>query len=100
MEYVSTLAYFSLSVSVILVMIGFYGIFRGRNIIRILLSSEIILNGSILTVFSASFFYPISSLTPVVLSLFSVGMALTEIVVGFAAIVLYYRTKNKLEVSG
>ncbi len=86
-----------ITLAVILTSIGLYGIFKSRNIIRILLSSEIILNSSILFVFSAGsalgFTY-----TPILFSIFVIGMALTEVIVAFAAIILYYRLRGKLEV--
>ncbi|BBD71822.1 NADH-quinone oxidoreductase subunit K [Sulfodiicoccus acidiphilus] len=94
----NTLSLMGITLAVVLTSVGLYGIFRSRNVIRILLSSEIILNSSILFLFSAA-----SALgrtyTPVLFSVFAIGMALTEVVVAFAAIILYYRLKGRLEVS-
>ncbi len=87
-----------LAVSVILASIGFYGIFNTKNIIRLLLSSEVVLNASILAVFSLTFFSG-NTYSSFLLSVFGIGMALTEVVVAFAAIILYYRVKNSLEVA-
>ncbi|AHC52353.1 NADH-ubiquinone oxidoreductase subunit 4L [Sulfolobus acidocaldarius SUSAZ] len=89
--------YIGLMVSVVLIGISVYGFLNSKNIVRIFLSSEILVNASILIVFS------VSSLTnqvylPIYFSLFAIGMALVEIVVAFAAIFLYYRNKGSLEV--
>ncbi|AEE94074.1 NADH-quinone oxidoreductase subunit NuoK [Acidianus hospitalis] len=88
---------FGVSLSITLIGIGIYGLINSRNIIRILLSSEIILNSTILLVFS------ISSLlgkvySPIIFSVFAISMALIEVVVAFASIILYYRNKGSLEV--
>lgn len=84
-------------ISGILIGIGFYGLSSTSNIIRVLLSSEIILNSSILFVFSFSSIVGMIY-KPIIFSLFAIGMALAEVIVAFAAIILYYRQKGRLEV--
>ncbi|QXJ33402.1 NADH-quinone oxidoreductase subunit NuoK [Saccharolobus shibatae] len=84
-------------ISGLLIGIGIYGLSSTSNIIRVLLSSEIILNASILFIFSYSSVVGMVY-KPVIFSLFAIGMALTEVVVAFAAVLLYYRQKDKLEV--
>jgi NADH dehydrogenase subunit K (EC 1.6.5.3) len=86
-----------LTVASILLAIGAYGLVNSKNMIRILLSSEIIVNASILMVFSASSLLNKVYL-PIFFSIFAIGMALIEVVVAFAAIFLYYRSKGSLEV--
>ncbi|AKA73640.1 NADH-quinone oxidoreductase subunit K [Saccharolobus solfataricus] len=86
-----------ITISGLLIGIGIYGLSSTSNIIRVLLSSEIILNSSILFVFSYSSMVGMVY-KPIVFSLFAIGMALTEVVVAFAAVILYYRQKDKLEV--
>lgn len=86
-----------LTVASILLAIGAYGLVNSKNIIRILLSSEIIVNASILMVFSASSLLNKVYL-PIFFSIFAIGMALIEVVVAFAAIFLYYKSKGSLEV--
>ena len=86
-----------LVIAIILLAIGAYGLLNSKNIIRVLLSSEIIVNASILMVFSASSILNRVYL-PIFFSIFAIGMALIEVVVAFAAIFLYYRTKGSLEV--
>jgi NADH-quinone oxidoreductase subunit K len=86
-----------LTVASILLAIGAYGLVNSKNIIRILLSSEIIVNASILMVFSASSLLNKVYL-PIFFSIFAIGMALIEVVVAFAAIFLYYRSRGSLEV--
>ncbi|ARM76331.1 NADH-quinone oxidoreductase subunit NuoK [Acidianus manzaensis] len=88
---------FGISLSIILIGIGIYGLLNSRNIIRILLSSEIILNSAILFVFSLSDLLGLVY-QPVIFSIFAIGMALIEVVVAFASIILYYRNNGSLEV--
>ncbi len=90
-------SYLGITLSIILVGIGVYGLTNSKNIIRILLSSEIILNASILFVFAVSSIIGRTYL-PIIFSIFAIGMALTEVIVAFAAIILYFRQKGSLEV--
>jgi NADH:ubiquinone oxidoreductase subunit K len=90
-------SYLGITLSIILVGIGVYGLTNSKNIIRILLSSEIILNASILFVFAVSSIVGRTYL-PIIFSIFAIGMALTEVIVAFAAIILYFRQKGSLEV--
>ncbi|NON61989.1 NADH-quinone oxidoreductase subunit K [Acidianus sp. RZ1] len=90
-------SYYGIALSIILIGAGTYGLLNSKNIIRILLSSEIILNSSILFVFSLSSLIG-KVYNPIIFSVFAIGMALTEVVVAFASIILYYRVKGSLEV--
>lgn len=87
----------ALVVATMLVAVGVYGLMNSKNVIRVLLSSEIILNASILLVFAVSSLAG-RSYTPLIFSVFAIGMALTEVVVAFASIILYYRQRGTLEV--
>jgi len=91
------LSYYGLVISVIIGSIGVYGLLNSKNVVRILLSSEIIFNAAILLVFSASSLISRTYL-PIIFSIFAVSMGLVEVVVAFAAIILYYRNKKSLEV--
>lgn len=91
------LSYYGLVIGLVIGSIGVYGLLNSKNIVRILLSSEIIFNAAILLVFSSSSILGKTYL-PVVFSIFAVSMGLVEVVVAFAAIILYYRNKNSLEV--
>lgn len=91
------LSYFGLAIGIIVGSIGVYGLLNSKNIVRILLSSEVVFNSAILLVFSASSLLGRVYL-PVVFSIFAVSMGLVEVVVAFAAIILYYRNKDSLEV--
>ncbi|BDC19698.1 NADH-quinone oxidoreductase subunit NuoK [Acidianus sp. HS-5] len=88
---------FGVSLSITLIGIGIYGLINSRNIIRILLSSEVILNSTILFVFSVSSLLG-KVYDPIIFSIFAISMALIEVVVAFASIILYYRNKGSLEV--
>ncbi|AEB94491.1 MULTISPECIES: NADH-quinone oxidoreductase subunit NuoK [Metallosphaera] len=87
----------ALVVATLLIAIGIYGLLNSKNVIRVLLSSEIILNAAILLIFSMSALVG-KSYTPLIFSVFAIGMALTEVVVAFASVILYYRQKGSLEV--
>ena len=91
------ISYYGLIIGAILVIIGIYGLLNSKNLVRILLSSEIIFNSAILLVFSG-FSLLGRVYTPIIFSIFAVSMALVEAVVAFAAIFLYYRNKKSLEV--
>jgi len=91
------ISYYGLVISVILGSIGVYGLLNSKNMVRILLSSEIIFNSAILLVFSSSSLLGRTYL-PIIFSIFAVSMGLVEVVVAFAVIILYYRNKNSLEV--
>ncbi|MEM0363687.1 MAG: NADH-quinone oxidoreductase subunit NuoK [Sulfolobaceae archaeon] len=86
-----------ISLSILLIGIGIYGLLNSRNIIRILLSSEIILNASILFLFSASLLIRLTY-DPIIFSIFAISAALTEVVVAVAVIILYFRNRGNLEV--
>ncbi len=86
-----------LSTAIVLVAIGLYGLMSSRNIIRTLLSSEILLNASILFVFALSYLRGLTY-QPVIYSVFAISMALIEVVVAFAAVILYFRSRGTLEV--
>ncbi len=88
---------FGVSLAIVLIGIGIYGLINSRNIIRILLSSEVILNSTILLVFSVSSLLG-KVYDPIIFSIFAISMALIEVVVAFASIILYYRNKGSLEV--
>lgn len=88
---------FGISLSIVLIGIGIYGILNSRNIIRILLASEIILNASILFVFSISNLIGLLY-DPIIFSIFAIGMALIEVIVAIASVILYYRNNGSLEV--
>lgn len=87
----------ALVVTTMLIAVGVYGLMNSRNVIRVLLASEIILNASILLIFAISSIAG-RSYTPLIFSVFAIGMALTEVVVAFASIILYYRQRGTLEV--
>jgi len=86
-----------ISLSILLIGIGIYGLLNSKNIIRILLSSEIILNASILFLFSAALLVGLTY-DPIIFSIFAISAALTEVVVAVAVIILYFRNKGNLEV--
>ncbi len=89
--------YIILSTSIILIAIGLYGLMSSKNVVRVLLSSEILLNASILFVFALAYLQGHTYL-PIIYSIFAISMALMEVVVAFAAVILYFRSKGTLEV--
>jgi|BEDMetMinimDraft_1075159.scaffolds.fasta_scaffold09168_1 NADH-quinone oxidoreductase subunit K len=75
--------------------IGIYGLASSRNIVRILLSSEVILNSAILFVFSLGYYLGIYN--AFLIALFGISMALAEVVVAFSILFLVFRKYGRID---
>lgn len=84
-----------LVVSAILFSIGALGVLTRRNILIILLSIEIMLNGANLSF--AAFSSALGDLGGQVINLFVIAIAASEVAIGLAIAVLLYRRKNVLD---
>ncbi len=82
--------YHYLTLSVLLFVIGIYGVLTRRNAIGILMSIELMLNSVNINLVAFSqlvhFFPPTGGLSGQVLALFVIALAATEAAVGFALI--------------
>jgi NADH-quinone oxidoreductase subunit K len=81
----------ALTVSLLLVLIGAYGMLRRRSLILVLLSVEIILNGANLSLISFNYFLWGTSETGHYLYMLSIGVAAVEAAVGLAMAVVIFR---------
>ena len=80
-----------LAVSLLLVLIGAYGVFRRRSLILVLLSVEVMLNGANLAFIAFNFFRWGTSETGHYLYMLSIGVAAVEASVGLAMIIVLFR---------
>lgn len=85
-----------LAVSLALVLIGSYGIFRRRSLIMILLSVEIVLNGVNLSLVAFNFFRWGTVEASHYLYMLSIGVAAVEAAVGLAMIIVFFRNYHDI----
>ncbi len=81
----------ALTLSLVLVLIGAFGMLRRRSLILVLLSIEIMLNGANLALISFNFFLWGTSETGHYLYMLSIGVAAVEAAVGLAMVIVIFR---------
>ena len=81
----------SLTVAILLVLIGAFGIFRRRSLILVLLSVEIMLNGVNLAFIAFNHFRWASLETGHYLYMLSIGVAAVEAAVGLSMVIVLFR---------
>ncbi len=81
----------ALTVSLVLVLIGAFGVLRRRNLILVLLSVEIMLNGVNLSLISFNYFLWGASELGHYLYMLSIGVAAVEAAVGLAMVIVLFR---------
>ncbi len=86
----------SLAVSLLLVLIGAFGVFRRHSLIMILLSVEIMLNGVNLTLVAFNYFRWGTSETSHYLYMLSIGVAAVEAAVGLSMIIVLFKNFNDI----
>jgi NADH:ubiquinone oxidoreductase subunit K len=86
------------TVSVILLAIGIYGLVVKRNFIKLLFSIEIIANAANLNLVAFSRNIPTPNTIGQVAALFSIAIAAAEVAVGLALIILAYRLYKEIDV--
>lgn len=92
-------AYSVLTVSALVFAIGIYGLLTSRNMIRMLLSAEVIFNASLLALLTLSLETPHPG--PVLggdLALLSIAIAAAEVGVMVSVAVLMFRLKSTLDI--
>ena len=92
-------AYTILAVSAVVFSIGVYGLMTSRNMLRMLLSAEVIFNGALLALLSVSLHTP--SPGPVLggdLALLAIAIAAAEVGVIVSVAVLMFQLKSTLDV--
>lgn len=80
-----------LTLSVLLVLIGAFGVFRRHSLIMILLSVEVMLNGVNLSFVSFNYFRWGTSETSHYLYMLSIGVAAVEAAVGLSMIIVLFK---------
>ncbi|MCL4335143.1 MAG: NADH-quinone oxidoreductase subunit NuoK [Candidatus Thermoplasmatota archaeon] len=83
------------TLSLILFVIGLYGVMVSKVGIKMLVSIEIMINAGILNLLLVA----AGSMQPIVLALFVIGIAAVESVVGVSLLVAIYRKFGKINVS-
>jgi NADH-quinone oxidoreductase subunit K len=86
----------SLAVSLLLVLIGAFGVFRRHSLIMILLSVEVMLNGVNLSMVSFNYFRWGTSETSHYLYMLSIGVAAVEAAVGLSMIIVLFKNFNDI----
>lgn len=81
----------ALTLAMVLVLIGCYGVFRRQSLIMVLLSVEVILNGVNLTLISFNYFRWGSLETSHYLFMLSIGVAAVEAAVGLAMVIVLFK---------
>jgi NADH-quinone oxidoreductase subunit K len=81
----------ALTVSLLLVLIGAFGVLRRRNLILVLLSVEIMLNGVNLALISFNYFLWGAREFGHYLYMLSIGVAAVEAAVGLAMVIVLFR---------
>jgi NADH:ubiquinone oxidoreductase subunit K len=94
----TTLADF-LTVSMVLLAIGLYGLVRSRNAIRMLFAVEIIISAANINLVAFSRFSNPVDLTGQVFALFSIAIGAAEAAVGLAIIILVFRLTGDVDIA-
>ena len=85
-----------LMLSMLLVLIGSYGVFRRRSLILVLLSIEVMLNGVNLSLVSFNFFRWGTVENSHYLYMLSIGVAAVEAAVGLSMIIVLFKNYNDI----
>lgn len=88
---------FCLTLAAILFCIGLYGALSKKSAIIVLLSIELMLNAVTLNLITFSKFGINPSLTGQIFSLFNIVIAATEVAVGIAILIVYFRSRGTVD---
>ncbi len=83
--------------SLILFVIGLYGIMTSNVGIKMLISLEIIINSAILNLVAVAVAY--SSVDPIIMALFGIAIGAVESVVGLSILTATYKKVGKIAIS-
>ena len=86
----------TLTVSLLLVLIGAFGVLRRRNLILVLLSVEIMLNGVNVALVSFNYFLWNGTETGQYLYMLSISVAAVEAAVGLAMVIVLFRNHRDI----
>ena len=85
-----------LALSLSLILIGSYGVFRRHSLIMVLLSVEVMLNGVNLSMVAFNFFRWGSTESSHYLYMLSIGVAAVEAAVGLSMIIVLFKNYNDI----
>ncbi len=85
-----------LTLAVILVLLGIYGVLTRRSLIMILLSVEVLLNGVNITLISFNYFRWSGLEAAHYIYMLSIGVAAVEAAVGLAMIITFFRNYSDI----
>jgi NADH-quinone oxidoreductase subunit K len=86
----------TLTLSLVLVLIGAFGMLHRRSLILVLLSIEIMLNGANLALISFNYFLWSAVETGHYLYMLSIGVAAVEAAVGLAMVIVIFRNSRDI----
>jgi len=87
----------TLILSIILIMIGFYGIFARRNLLLIFISIEVALNGVNLSLVAFNYFRWATSELGQYLYMLSIGVAAVEAAVGLSLLIVLFKNTGDVK---
>jgi NADH:ubiquinone oxidoreductase subunit K len=85
-----------LALSLILVLIGSYGVFQRRSLIMVLISVEVMLNGVNMSMVSFNYFRWGTMESSHYLYMLSIGVAAVEAAVGLSMIIVLFKNFNDI----
>lgn len=85
-----------LTVALLLVLIGAFGVLRRRSLILVLLSVEIMLNGANMALIGFNYFLWSASEAGHYLYMLSIGVAAVEAAVGLAMVIVLFRNTRDI----
>lgn len=83
--------------SIILFTIGVIGVIRRKNLLMIILSTEVMLNAVNLFLIATSYYY--SDMKGQIVAFFIIAIAACEVAIGIALMMLWYKKTKSVEVS-
>jgi NADH-quinone oxidoreductase subunit K len=85
-----------LALALVLVLIGSYGVFQRRNLIMVLLSAEVMLNGVNLSLISFNYFRWGTVEYSHYLYMLSIGVAAVEAAIGLSMIIVLFKNYHDI----
>ena len=89
----------TLILSILIVAVGLYGIFTRRSMIRILIGTELILSAAMLNLVVFSMSNAPFDQSGLVATLFIIGIAAAETIIGLILLILLYKDIGAIDIS-
>ena len=88
-----------LTLSVLILGLGLYGILRQRSMLRILLATELILNAAMINFVAFSMYHSPVSLSGQIFVIVIIGIAAAELLIGMVLLMELYKEVGTIDVS-